>query len=200
MPELDDTIFRLSETPKNSDTKEITNTDNEAGINDATMHMCYAKVPTLSGILDYVNVKYGVPRNQLKNLSEKGCYKTKIVDTSGCGSGPSIKFPLESHKYLPTPKHGNYKTKIEKGSCQSTANETVVCETNYKTKIENGNCQSTANETVVCDTSIESSSHGSSRGNLVYASGQETKVGLSSGSLEFESGFESGNLLQAFHL
>lgn len=141
------------------------------------------EVIALPGILDYVNIKYGTPRTQLKNLSEKGFFETVVVDTSGVGSGPVIHCPVESHVYLPTPKHKN---------CGTTLHD-------HRNKMIG------VNQVPICDNSSTDAKLTftlplpSSGGRLVYGSEQE-KQNAFMGCLEFESRFESGNLFQAFQL
>lgn len=127
----------------------------------------------LSGAFYYVNVKYGTPNTQLRNLLEKGCYEAVLVDTSGVGSGPKIKCPVEAHVYLPTPTH-------------------KVCE---QPNPLNKSCIVAATGDFAPVSGIGQTYRNQPK--LVYASGNETKTGPA-GSLQFESRFESGNLMQAF--
>ena len=121
----------------------------------------------LSGVFNYVNDKYGVARSQLRHLVEDGNYNTITIDSSGVGSGPNIKCPVESYLCLATPHHG-------------------VLELNKNEK-----------ETDLEDIPVMTSCI--TRDMLIYSS----SGGISTPSvvgLQFESRFESGNLLQAFQL
>ena len=59
----------------------------------------------LTGIYEYVHQKYGCPHSQLSLLSKSKRFKTRSLDTSGCGCGPIINSPIESKISLSTPKH-----------------------------------------------------------------------------------------------
>lgn len=133
----------------------------------------------LSGLLQYVNSKYGAPRAQLKNLSEAGHYQTAIIDTSGIGNGPCIRHPVESNIFLSTPKHITmpYKVKNEEG--------TVIHKVKRKEETFAANGLNRASASLLPS------------GQLVYTTGEEETV---RGDLEFESRFESGNLKQAIQM
>lgn len=131
----------------------------------------------LSGVFDYVNTKYGTPRTQLRNLSEKGYFETVLVDSSGVGSGPNIKCPAEAHLHLPTPTHKTSDVKLP-----SIVTSVAV---SYVPPL-------------LSLSEITTLTHHRNKAKLVYSSQKETM--LSEGSLQFESRFESGNLLQAFKL
>ena len=118
----------------------------------------------------YVHAKYGTPRTQLQNLSEKGSYKTTTIDSSGIGSGPMLNYPVEALICLPTPRH----------NCGGSCDQEEKC---------------TVNTTDETDTSV---AHLTS-GKLIYTTGQETDHEVIGG-LQFESRFESGNLSQAIRL
>lgn len=124
----------------------------------------------LPGVFDYVNIKYGTSRTQLRNLLEKGCYDTVRIDSSGLGSGPNIKCPVEAHVNLPTPNHKTFES--------TQSNMTAMG--------------------VSCDGQPVSEEN-PSNGTLVYERGKETKP-ISTRTLQFESRFECGNLMQAFEL
>lgn len=130
------------------------------------------------GIFTYVHNKYGTPRTQLQNLSEKGCYETIAIDSSGVGSGPMLNYPVEALVCLPTPRH-NFGPNIscdQKKKCTVNTDKTVFSE--------------------VTSVALPTSRI---RGKLVYATGQETDHDVIGG-LQFESRFESGNLLKAIRL
>ena len=124
----------------------------------------------LSGVLEYVNSKYGVPKKQLKSLFEMGHYETHVIDSSGKGSGPHIKFPLESHICLPTPNHES--TLL----LENTPETPQMCTARKCSTLPRVNANS-----------------------LVYAS-EHNDVRMKHNTLEFESRFESGNLSQAFQM
>lgn len=124
----------------------------------------------LPEVLDYVNLKYGTPRAQLKKLTEQGYYETVNIDTSGIGLGPIIKCPVESQVLLPTPNHRKHKP-TPRNTSENTALLTKDAEDQVK--------------------------KGSTGSKLVYENGQ---VAYCRDGLEFESRFESGNLLKAFQM
>lgn len=128
------------------------------------------EITDLPRVLDYVNIKYGTSRTQLRNLSEKGCYDTILVDSSGVGSGPNIKCPVEAHVYLPTPNHKTCEPSVTAIRVSCDVKPVSEENLNYGTKVK-----------------------------PVYERGEETKP-VSTRSLQFESRFESGNLMQAFEL
>ena len=133
-------------------------------------------VTILSGIMDYVHSKYGTPKAQLKKLSKMGCYETNAIDTSGVGTGPTIKCPIESHICLSTPNLEHYsRHQSSKIISQQEARGHHVCAARQ----------------------MVSASADSSRSRLIYSSEQEIIV---TKNLEFESKFESGNLQQAYEL
>ena len=114
---------------------------------------------SLPQVLEYVSVKYGVPRIQLNKLNTDGHYATVAINTSDDGSGPIIKCPLESRVILPTPCH----------------KKTV----------------SQANAEVGHDVppDVMNSSMVNEGGHVAFVNG-----------LEFESRFESGNLLKVVQM
>ncbi len=130
----------------------------------------------LLGIYEYVHDKYGTPRKQLKNLVEKGFYETKVIDTSGMGSGPNIMCPTESHIILATPNlettHLNSTNKLAPNPCNKLADHGATTSLNSTLPLNS----------------------------LVFASGQEIEATLKCNTLEFESRFESGNLSKAFQM
>lgn len=131
----------------------------------------------LSGVFDYVNVKYGTPKTQLTNLLENGCYKTVLVDSSGAGCGPNIKCPVEARVCLPTPSH-------------------KICE--QPNPLNKSSIVAAMGVFSPVSEVRQASSH-RTQPKLVYVSGKETKTGPTE-SLQFESRFESGNLHQVFQL
>lgn len=139
----------------------------------------------LPEVLDYVNIKYGTPRAQLKKLTEQGSYETVNVDTSGIGSGPIIKCPVESQVLLPTPYHESSST------VSSLSSDSAKLSTHKR----RSSCENAIINKVVTDIASTSSFH-SLESRLVYESGQVAFMG----GLEFESRFESGNLLKAFQM
>lgn len=151
---------------------------------DDDMNSDDAGAVDLCGVFNYVNTKYGVARTQLRKLTEKGCYDTVTVDTSGVGAGPNIRCPIESCILLPTPKLETQKPNPEiKSTC--TANITTA--------------RHATTSVTSPSPSTSSPMHCIHRGKLVYKTGQETCL-LPVGGLQFESRFECGNLSQAFQL
>lgn len=131
----------------------------------------------LPGIFQYVNSKYGAPQKQLKNLLEKGCYDTRVIDTSGVGTGPNIKCPVESNIFLPTPSHGNGQLSSDPCSKPLDVPATHFPDTTEK----------------AAQCSIFP---------LVFTCGHEIPFerGVGPNTLKFESRFESGNLSRALQM
>ena len=96
--------------------------------------VCADDAINLPAIFDYINIKYGVPRTQLRNLSEKGCYNTFLNDSSGVGAGPNIKYPVEACVHFPTPNHlkTNCKPSTTIPSINSSELTTIHCKTKAK--------------------------------------------------------------------
>lgn len=127
----------------------------------------------LPGILDYVHVKYGTPRLQLKSLSERGQYQTNSIDTSGCGAGPEIRCPVESHVHFATPHHQSQSESVQ--HCETVTSRTPGA----------------VEEHPVVAAAVPNMEH------LIYSTGGELAV---TGDLQFESRFESGNLQRVYQL
>ena len=132
------------------------------------------EIISLSEVFNYVSTKYGTARTQLKNLSEKGCYDTVVFDCSGIGSGPNIKYPVESLVCLPTPTHQIPGLHLQtKKASNDTATSERTCTSRSVYRI--------------------------SKDMLTYASAQGINfLPATPGDLFFESRFESGNLSQAY--
>jgi len=144
---------------------------------------------TLSKLYEYVHKKYGCPRSQLQLIAHAQTFQTRAVDTSGCGDGTIIYSPVESSVSQPTPKHAvemESETSVLEAVVEPPKGCSLEDECSHEDKCRYGNEFS---HDVLFD---EWECHDKNVEDIVQSS-KSKKLGQ----LEFESNFESGNLLKA---
>ena len=147
-----------------------------------------AQSQTLSKLYEYVHMKYGCPFSQLQRISRSQTFKTKPIDTSGCGIGPIIYSPVESNVSQCAPKHALEAESREdkRHSCGDEYSHGDICSRNGEHSQNGENSHDGSFDEWECHIKkVEDTIQGLSR----------KKQGFSQ--LQFESNFESGNLLSA---
>jgi hypothetical protein len=155
----------------------------------------YSEDIELPEVFNYVNIKYGAPKAQLRNLLEQGYYDTILHDSSGVGAGPNIKYPVEAPVFFPTPYHGS--------KCESLGSSFEVRVTSDVMSIPeetlyHGNQAKLVYATKVAG-KVRTTEYVAARDKRTVVAKEKEKP-ASIGSLQFESRFESGNLFQAFQM
>lgn len=153
---------------------------------------------------EYVNVKYGVPSDQLLHLSSTGSFRTRVVDTAGLGGGPFIHVPVEANILFPTPSHVSSCSLLKSLSPDhdNSSSQFKSSKTNHGHVQVEGSiwCQSNslmpAGQDNTKASSIQSTPFVFGTKQIVYSGGAKDVVTSHNG-LQFEARFEGGNLQQA---